>query len=240
MVVESAVSRTGYADFWELRSRGVLPAETTNYVPIILAMTIMEKNASEYGLEGIQMDPPLEYDTVETGSKTSMALVSDITETPLPELAGLNPSILHGMIPPNYVVHVPKGTGTQLVAGLEAVPAEHRDAWRVHRLVPGETVADVGKRYGIAMNSLVAANNLQAREAIEGDRLLIPAALRPDPVAAKKPVKPTTPVHHTTTPPTAASSKPKAPAAPLPKTNSKTAPKTPAKKPVIVAQSKAQ
>ena len=52
-VVEKAVERTGYADFWELRSRGVLPAETTNYVPIILAMTIMEKNAAEYGIEGI-------------------------------------------------------------------------------------------------------------------------------------------------------------------------------------------
>src|SRR2546422_1801408 len=34
-VVEKAVERTGYADFWELRRRAVLPAETTNYVPII-------------------------------------------------------------------------------------------------------------------------------------------------------------------------------------------------------------
>ena len=56
--VEKAVERTGYADFWELRARGVLPAETTNYVPIILAMTIMEKNAAEYGIEGFQLDPP--------------------------------------------------------------------------------------------------------------------------------------------------------------------------------------
>ena len=62
----------------------VLPAETTNYVPIILAMTIMEKNAAEYGLEGIQMDPPLEYDTVEISAKTSLALVADITDAPSP------------------------------------------------------------------------------------------------------------------------------------------------------------
>ena len=41
--VEKAVERTGYADFWELRSHGLLPAETTNYVPIILAMTIIEE-----------------------------------------------------------------------------------------------------------------------------------------------------------------------------------------------------
>ena len=117
------MARTGYADFWELRGRGVLPAETTNYVPIILAMTIMEKNAAEYGLEGVQLDPPLEYDTVEISAKTSMALVSDITETPLPELAELNPAVLKGIVPPDYAVHVPKGTGTQLTAGAGDGPA---------------------------------------------------------------------------------------------------------------------
>ena len=188
-VVESGVQRTGYADFWELRGRGVLPAETTNYVPIILAMTIMEKNAAEYGLEGIQLDAPLEYDTVQMPAKTSMALVSDITDTPLPELAELNPSVLRSMVPADYPIHVPKGTGTQLMAALEAIPADHRDSWRMHRLGIGETVADVGKRFGIATTALVAANNLQSREPSEGDRLIIPAALRPEPVPARRPVK---------------------------------------------------
>jgi membrane-bound lytic murein transglycosylase D len=224
-VVESAVARTGYADFWELRSRGMLPAETTNYVPIILAMTIMEKNAAEYGLEGIQMDPPLQYDTVETTAKTSMSLVSDITETPLSELADLNPAVLRGVVPADYPLHVPKGTGNELVAGLEMIPPEHRDAWRVHRLGTGETVADVGKRYGIATNSLVAANNLQSREASEGDRLIIPAVLRPEPVAKRPAAKPAT-VRRTA----ASTAKGKAPAAqpqPAPKPKPKTASKGP-------------
>jgi membrane-bound lytic murein transglycosylase D len=231
MVVENAVARTGYADFWELRSRGVLPAETTNYVPIILAMTIMEKNAAEYGLEGIQMDPPLEYDTVETTARTSMALVSDITETPLPELADLNPAVLRSLIPADYPLHVPKGTGNQLMAGLEMIPAEHRDAWRMHRLGTGETVADVGKRYGIAATSLVAANNLQSREASEGDRLIVPAVLRAEPVA-KRPAKPAA-VRRTTS--TAA--KGKAPAA-QPKTGSRPKPKTASKGPVVAVTTK--
>jgi membrane-bound lytic murein transglycosylase D len=234
-VVESAVARTGYADFWELRSRGVLPAETTNYVPIILAMTIMEKNAAEYGLEGIQMDPPLEYDTVETTAKTSLGLVSDITETPQPELAALNPAVLRSMIPAGYPVHVPKGTGTQLMAGLEMIPPEHRDSWRMHRLGTGETVADVGKRYGIAVNSLVAANNLQSREASEGDRLIIPAVLRADPVVAKRPVKQAPTARRTT----ASTTKAKAPAA-QPKTGTKPKPKPVSKPAAIVAQTKKQ
>ncbi|MGA2103408.1 MAG: lytic transglycosylase domain-containing protein, partial [Candidatus Sulfotelmatobacter sp.] len=49
--VQAAVKRTGYADFWELYNRNVLPKETKNYVPIILAVTIMTKNPSQYGLD---------------------------------------------------------------------------------------------------------------------------------------------------------------------------------------------
>src|SRR5580700_2613434 len=47
--VQAAVRKTGYADFWELYRRNVLPKETRNYVPIILAMTIVSKNLSQYG-----------------------------------------------------------------------------------------------------------------------------------------------------------------------------------------------
>src|SRR2546430_10973181 len=49
--VQAGVQRTGYADFWELYRRNVLPKETKNYVPIILAIAIMAKNPGQNGLE---------------------------------------------------------------------------------------------------------------------------------------------------------------------------------------------
>jgi len=48
------IERTGYADFWELYKRNVLPRETKNYVPIIVALTLIAKDAAHYG---IQADP---------------------------------------------------------------------------------------------------------------------------------------------------------------------------------------
>jgi membrane-bound lytic murein transglycosylase D len=184
--VEKAVERTGYADFWELRSRGVLPAETTNYVPIILAMTIMEKNAAEYGIEGFQLDPPLVYDTVETTAATSLTLVADILDLPFAELAALNPASLRGMIPADFSLHVPKGSGNPLVAALQLIPANHLDAWRMHRVGSGETMATIGKRYGVTPANIVSVNRLDSAQAVEGDRLLIPSAQRvPAPVARK-------------------------------------------------------
>ena len=177
-VVEKAVERTGYADFWELRNRGVLPAETTNYVPIILAMTIMEKNAREYGLEGLSLDAPVEYDTIETTAPTSLMLVADITDAPVTDLAALNPAVLKGVAPEHYSLHVPKGTGNQTLAALNMVPANHCDTWRMHTVAPGENLAAIAKRYSVSPASIVTANNLKSADAPEGGRLMIPLAAR--------------------------------------------------------------
>ncbi len=149
MAVARAVERTGYADFWELRNRHALPIETTNYVPIILAMTIMTKNAAEYGLEGVVPEAPLEYDTIEVSSPTHLALVADMTDAPLQELAELNPALLKGLAPSGYVLHVPKGTGSTLSASLQMVPADRRASWRMHKVASGETLASIGKHYGM-------------------------------------------------------------------------------------------
>jgi membrane-bound lytic murein transglycosylase D len=186
-VVEKAVERTGYADFWELRSRGVLPAETTNYVPIILAMTIMEKNAAEYGIEGFTLDPSLEYDTVETPGLTNLTLIADILDVPATELAELNPASLRGMVPEAYPLHVPKGAADALVAAFQRIPSNHLDAWRMHRVSAGETLAVIGKRYNVQPSNIVAVNHLDSEQPQEGDRLLIPAALRVEAPVRKAP-----------------------------------------------------
>src|SRR5205823_2504438 len=109
---------------------------------------------------------------------TSLTLVADILDLPLPELASLNPASLRGMIPENYPLHVPKGSGNQLSAAMQLIPANHLDGWRMHRVGAGETLGTIGKRYGVTPANIVAANHLDAHEAVEGDRLLVPAAAR--------------------------------------------------------------
>lgn len=129
------------------------------------------------------MDAPLEYDTVETDSLTGLALVADITDTPLNELAALNPAALRGMLPEGHTLHVPKGTGNTVSAALALVPADHRAAWRMHLIGPEETLAAIGQRYGVTPASIMAANRLTSARAEAGDRLIIPLAARPEPVA---------------------------------------------------------
>jgi membrane-bound lytic murein transglycosylase D len=176
--VEKAVERTGYADFWALRDRRVLPAETTNYVPIILAMTIMAKNAQAYGIDNVVPEAPLEYDALEMAASTHLALVADFIEVPVSELAALNPALLKNIAPTGYSLRVPKGTGDTLLASLATVPADRRATWRVHKVEGGETLAAIGKRYGAAASSIAAVNKLASADPVAGERLLIPAAAK--------------------------------------------------------------
>jgi len=197
--IEKAVERTGYADFWELRDRHAIPVETTNYVPIILAMTIMAKNASAYGLDHVTPDAPLEYDTIQTTAPTSLAILADLTDTSVPELQQLNPALLRSLAPANFDVRVPKGTGEETLAALETVPPDKRAAWRMHRVEAGENLAAIARRFNATPAQLASANNLETATAdlSAGDLLMIPAAPRPEPVrvvAAKAAPKGRTPV----------------------------------------------
>jgi len=180
--VERAIERTGYADFWELRSRGAVPAETTNYVPIILAMTIMGKNAQEYGLDTVTPESPVEYETVEISAPTSLALVADMTDAPMSYLIELNPALLRNVAPAGYSLRVPKSTASALIAGLDSIPSDRRLAWRMHRVETGETLAAIAKRYGASTSTIVSANHMLATDQpTPGDRLIIPAAYREAP-----------------------------------------------------------
>ncbi len=78
--VQRAVMRTGYADFWELYRRGVLPGETKNYVPGIIAAIIMAKNPTQYGLDKMVPESAVVSDTVTVDYPIDLRLVADLTE----------------------------------------------------------------------------------------------------------------------------------------------------------------
>ena len=184
--VERAIQRTGYADVWELRERRTLPLETSNYVPIILAMTIMFKNAKDYGLDNIQQDDPLEYNTIELTSAANLALISDLAGTPLSTIKELNPALLRGIAPERYQLHLPRNMVASVSAGLETVPAEKRASWRVHRVEMGDSMAGIAKRYSSSATALAMANGGMRDVPEQGDFLLIPAAYsEPGPAAQR-------------------------------------------------------
>ena len=160
--VQRAVQRTGYADFWELYRRNNLPAETKNYVPIILAVAIMAKNPKQYGLDALTVDAPIAPDTVVTNYSISMPLVADLTDASETTIEELNPSLLRHRTPPDepYELHVPAGTKDLFNQRVAEIPEDKRTSWRYHRLQPGETLDEVARTYRVPASDVAFANQL--------------------------------------------------------------------------------
>jgi membrane-bound lytic murein transglycosylase D len=212
VTIERAVERTGYADFWELRRRNLLPKESANYLPIILAMVITAKNPGHYGLEGIDFDPPIKYSTIETEAPTRLELIADITEQPIARIRELNPALLTNLAPAGYSLHVPEGADAAVLSALELIPSENRAAWRLHRVAEGDTLTGVAVRYRTTTQQLLAANPAAASVWDPGSLLIVPAAAPVEPRAAaprKAAVRKTTTAKKTATVKPAASQRSK-------------------------------
>jgi membrane-bound lytic murein transglycosylase D len=177
--VQRAVERTGYADFWELYRRNNLPQETKNYVPIILAVTIMAKNPKQYGLTDMVPDPPLIIDTVTTNYAVDLRLVADVVNVPTQEIVALNPSLLRMTTPPDdpFELHLPVGGKELFEKRIAEIPEEKRRSWRFHVLTPSESLEDVARQYRVSASEIAFVNQLSSTGNLNGvDSLVIPVA----------------------------------------------------------------
>ena len=176
--VQSAVKRTGYADFWELYRRNVLPKETRNYVPIILAVTIMAKNPEQYGLEHIDAAKPLQSDSVKINYPVDLRLVAECVDASATDMQALNPSLLRMTTPKDreFELHLPAGTKQQYLTSIAAIPADMRVWWRYHKVQEGDTLASIARDYRTTAKAIAQANDL-GDSGLEADRkLIIPIA----------------------------------------------------------------
>jgi membrane-bound lytic murein transglycosylase D len=177
--VQRAVMRTGYADFWELYRRNVLPGETKNYVPGIIAAIIMAKNPEQYGLDKIVPDAAMMSDTVTVDYAIDLRLVADVTNSSLLEIVALNPSLLRMTTPRDmsFDLHVPVGTRDVFAERIKEIPEDKRTSWRFHVVHGGETLDGIATTLHAHANDVAATNGLAASDGVDaGDELVIPVA----------------------------------------------------------------
>ena len=181
--VQHAIERTGYADFWELYKANALPQETRNYVPIILALTLISKDPARYGIEFIP-DEPLRVDRVQPGHPVDLRLVSETIDVDVDTLRLLNPQLLRLVTPTDarFVLQIPAGRKEEFETGMAQIPPENWVTWHRHRVEEGETLSSIARRYRITVASLAQANGLEAQARPETDtKLIIPTVAQPQP-----------------------------------------------------------
>jgi membrane-bound lytic murein transglycosylase D len=164
--VQNAVKRTGYADFWELYRRNVLPKETRNYVPIIVAVTIMAKNPAQYGLDSVVKEKPVPYDTVKINYPIDLRLAAECVDATAEDLLDLNPSLLRLTTPKfsdkdgEFDLHLPAGTASKFQTAVASIPADKRVWWRYHKVQGGETLASIAHTYHTTPRAIAEANDI--------------------------------------------------------------------------------
>src|SRR5437660_2688832 len=177
--VQSAVKRTGYADFWELYRRNVLPKETRNYVPIIVAVTIMAKNPAQYGLDQLETVKPVSFETVKIDYPVDLRLVAECVDASAATLQELNPSLLRWTTPKNqeFELRLPAGTKASYLSAIQAIPQDMRVWWRYHQIAPGDTLTSIAREYHSTPHAIAQANDLEIQADLEPEsRLAIPIA----------------------------------------------------------------
>src|SRR6266850_3952592 len=180
--IRRAIRRQKTDDYWALR----LPRETRDYVPQFLAAMEIANDPEHYGFD-LPPNSPFRFDEVLLRGPVDLKLVSGITAIPFDELQNLNPMFVRHRAPAGQdgtSIRVPKGKGDEVQELLQTYykpkplsNAELRDASRaqqkelrrvprhrgsrhVHLVKRGETLSQIGQRYGKAPSTLARLNRI--------------------------------------------------------------------------------
>ncbi len=174
--VRRAIRRAGTRDYWTLSERRLLPRETRNYIPIILAFTYLTKNQQLYDLGEMDPAPPLRYDTVSVDSEISFDLVADLVDSTPETVKQLNPALLRSATPPfGYDLRLPEGTADQFRKEIAYVPEDKRLNWRRPAVEEGDSLEAVAREYHVSSETIAKLNDLDGKPLEAGLHLTIPA-----------------------------------------------------------------
>lgn len=161
--------------------------ETKQYVPRIMAATVIAKNPDQYGFTQDPL-PEHRFEEVTVTRPLHFRAIANATGIPYEELRLLNPELRRNVTPPNtpgYHLKVPAGTAEKVARSLEKVPThKFSSRWaktkRVkgvsgqwYRVRVGDTLEKLAKRFRVPVRTLKARNNLSSSLIKAGEFLLI-------------------------------------------------------------------
>ena len=176
--MQRAIKRAGVDDFWALADKPkVLPRETREYVPMILAAIIIARNPAQYGFE-IEPEPPAEADEVVLSRPVDIRRVAEWTGATIDEIQSLNPELRRWTTPlkdTQYELKVPAGTAERVHARLLDAPPIELSSLKWYTVKRGDTLPAIAKKLKVSRTDLAEANDLRTKaKLIAGQKLIVP------------------------------------------------------------------
>lgn len=173
---ERARSERDYYLIWP-----VLPRETRDYVPLMIAAARISKDPARYGFDHVELEAPLRYDEVTVEPATPLKAVADAAGVLLTELRGLNTHLKLDRAPNDrrYAIRLPEGTAesfrdrwTEVRQAESAAPSPAAVEHEVRR---GESLWTIARSHGVSVRDLKDVNGMRGDRIQPGQVLQVPA-----------------------------------------------------------------
>ena len=176
--LQRAIKRVGVDDFWKLADKPkLLPRETREYVPMILAAIVIARNPTQYGFD-FEPEGPMEYETVTLPRPVDLRRVAEWADTTIDEIQALNPELRRWTTPvknEQYQLKVPAGTAEGIARRLEEASASDLASLKWYTVKRGETLPVIARKLRVSKTDLAEANFLRATARVNaGQRLMVP------------------------------------------------------------------
>jgi membrane-bound lytic murein transglycosylase D len=176
--LQRAVKKSGIDDFWALTDKAkILPRETREYVPMILAAIVIARNPAQYGFD-FEPEAPHSYDKVTLPRPVDLRRVAEWTDSTIDEIQALNPELRRWTTPvkaKDYELKVPAGKADVVNARLSDAPAADLASLKYYTVKRGETLLTIARKLRVSKTDLAEANYLSLTARVgAGQKLMVP------------------------------------------------------------------
>jgi len=176
--VARAMNRYETEDYWELIEYRCLKRETRDYLPKMIAASIIVENPEKYGFTPPQKVEMVrdDFEIIELQNPVDLNKAAKYIGAGIEELRRMNPSVRRDISPPgsNYKLHIPVGTREQFTAVLAKLKPEQNLNYYRHRVRRGETLSEICQKYGASLREIRQVNHISGSFIRAGQVLIIP------------------------------------------------------------------